>query len=132
MRDLPGGARFLCFLGPALGSEHHERGVPEWPLTAGKSLLGVSSADVARFITTIRNYAAEKNRADAKAGFESAKQSEAEMNCCIHNTVRGASIACQDIKATEERMDASKQEGMTDVASLNTLSKAHLQLGGTS
>merc|ERR1719487_2379182 len=94
-----------------------------------ESLLGDSPSDLAKYITIIRNCAAEKNLAGAKAVFESAKQSEAEMNSVIYNTVLDACVACQDIKAAEEWMEYSKQEGMTDVVSFNTLIKAHLQLG---
>merc|ERR1719161_3200484 len=94
-----------------------------------ESLLGVSPSDLAKYITMIRNCAAEKNLAGAKAVFESAKQSEAEMNSVIYNTVLDACVACQDIKAAEEWMEYAKQEGMVDVVSFNTLIKAHLQLG---
>merc|ERR1719428_2277490 len=72
---------------------------------------------------------AEKNLAGAKAVFESAKQSEAEMNSVIYNTVLDACVACQDIKAAEEWMVYAKQEDMIDVVFFNTLIKAHLQLG---
>merc|ERR1719421_2283771 len=94
-----------------------------------ESLLGVSPSDLAKYITMIRNCAAEKNLAGAKAVFESAKQSEAEMNSVIYNTVLDACVACQDIEAAEDWMEYAKQEGMTDVVSFNTLIKAHLQLG---
>jgi len=94
-----------------------------------ESLLGVSPSDLAKYITMIRNCAAEKNLAGAKAVFESAKQSQAEMNSVIYNTVLDACVACQDIKAAEEWMEYAKQEDMIDVVSFNTLIKAHLQLG---
>merc|ERR1719375_2782479 len=118
-----------AFLDPRL-----ERSIMNAALQSGrsqlaKSLLGVSSSDLAKYITIIRSCAAEKNLAGAKAVFESAKQSEAEMNSVIYNTVLDACVACQDIKAAEEWMEFSKQEGMTDVVSFNTLIKAHLQLG---
>merc|ERR1719171_2178838 len=118
-----------AFLDPRL-----ERSIMNAALQSGrsqlaKSLLGVSSSDLAKYITIIRSCAAEKNLAGAKAVFESAKQSEAEMNSVIYNTVLDACVACQDIKAAEEWMEYSKQEGMTDVVSFNTLIKAHLQLG---
>merc|ERR1719230_647451 len=94
-----------------------------------ESLLGVSPSDLAKYITMIRNCAAEKNLAGAKAVFESAKQSQAEMNSVIYNTVLDACVACQDIEAAEEWMAYAKQEDMIDVVSFNTLIKAHLQLG---
>ena len=63
--------------------------------------------------------------------FESAKQSVAVMNSVIFNTVLDACVACQGIKAAEEWMEYSKQEGITDVVSFNTFIKAHLQLGNS-
>merc|ERR1719375_2476071 len=118
-----------AFLDPRL-----ERSIMNAALQSGrsqlaKSLLGFSSSDLAKYITMIRNCAAEKNLAGAKAVFESAKQSEAEMNSVIYNTVLDTCVACQDIKAAEDWMEYAKQDGMTDVVSFNTLIKAHLQLG---
>merc|ERR1719375_1519878 len=118
-----------AFLDPRL-----ERSIMNAALQSGrsqlaKSLLGVSSSDLAKYITMIRNCAAEKNLAGAKAVFESAKQSEVEMNSVIYNTVLDTCVACQDIKAAEDWMEYAKQDGMTDVVSFNTLIKAHLQLG---
>merc|ERR1719327_2473849 len=118
-----------AFMDPRL-----ERSIMNAALQSGrselaKSLLGVSPSDLAKYITMIRNCAAERNLAGAKAVFETAKQSEAEMNSVIYNTVLDACVACQDIKAAEEWMEFSKQEGMIDVVSFNTLIKAHLQLG---
>merc|ERR1719379_3200637 len=118
-----------AFLDPRL-----ERSIMNAALQSGrsqlaKSLLGASSSDLAKYITMIRNCAAEKNLAGAKAVFESAKQSEAEMNSVIYNTVLDTCVACQDIKAAEDWMEYAKQDGMVDVVSFNTLIKAHLQLG---
>merc|ERR1719443_2567380 len=111
-----------------------ERSLMNAALRTGRSqlaetLLGCSPSDLAKYITMIRNCASEKNLAGAKAVFESAKQSRAEMNSVVYNTVLDACVACQDIKAAEEWMEFSKQEGMIDVVSFNTLIKAHLQLG---
>merc|ERR1719311_1668034 len=118
-----------AFLDPRL-----ERTLMNAALRSGRSqlaesLLGVSPSDLAKYITMIRNCAAEKNLAGAKAVFESAKQSQAEMNSVVYNTVLDACVACQDIKAAEEWMEYAKQEDMIDVVSFNTLIKAHLQLG---
>merc|ERR1719272_370825 len=118
-----------AFMDPRL-----ERSIMNAALQSGrsqlaKSLLGVCSSDLAKYITMIRNCAAEKNLAGAKAVFESAKQSDAEMNSVIYNTVLDACVACQDITAAEEWMEYAKQEEMIDVVSFNTLIKAHLQLG---
>jgi len=93
-----------AFMDPRL-----ERSIMNAALQSGrsqlaKSLLGVCSSDLAKYITMIRNCAAEKNLAGAKAVFESAKQSDAEMNSVIYNTVLDACVACQDIKAAEEWM----------------------------
>merc|ERR1719313_3275914 len=118
-----------AFIDPRL-----ERSIMNAALQSGRSqlaesLLGVSPSDLAKYITMIRNCAAEKNLAGAKAVFESAKQSQAEMNSVIYNTVLDACVACHDIGAAEQWMEYAKQEDMVDVVSFNTLIKAHLQLG---
>jgi len=49
------------------------------------------------------------------------------MNSVIYNTVLDACVECRDLKAAEAWMEQTKQAGMADVVSFNTLIKAHLQ-----
>ena len=53
------------------------------------------------------------------------------MDSVIYNAVLDACVGCQDVEAAEEWMGYSKQEGMTDVVSLNTSIKAQLQPGNS-
>ena len=93
-----------CLPGPALGTEHHERGAQCGRSSLTKSLFGVSSSDLAKSFTIIRSCAVEKNLAGARrcSGLESAKQSVAEMDSVIYNAVLDACVACQDIEAAKE------------------------------
>merc|ERR1719272_2637857 len=77
----------------------------------------------------IRNCAGEKNLAGAKAVFEAAKSGGAELNNFVYNALLDACVECRDLKAAEDFMDKTRQAGMIDVVSYNTLIKAHLQRG---
>merc|ERR1719454_2233664 len=84
---------------------------------------------LAKYVTMIRKCAAEKNLAAAKAAFESAKLSGAELNNIVYNAFLDACVECQDLRAAEEFMEETREAGMVDIVSFNTLIKAHLQCG---
>jgi len=94
-----------------------------------KALFGVSPSDLAKFITMIRKCATEKNLEGARAVFEAAKSSGAELNNFVYNALLDACVECQDLKAAEDFMVETRRAGMVDVVSFNTLIKAYLQLG---
>jgi len=92
-----------------------------------KELLESSPSDIAKHITMIRNCSSDGNLQSAKDVFESLKNSGVELNSIIYNTVLDACVNCQDLKAAEEWMQQTKEAGMADVVSFNTLIKAYLQ-----
>ena len=51
----------------------------------------------------------------------------AELNNFDHNSLLDAHVKRQDLKAAEDIMDQTKQAGMLDVVSFNTLIKAYPQ-----
>lgn len=111
-----------------------ERVLMQAALRCGRSQLASgflesSPADVAKHITMIRNCAAERNLPAAIAVFESLKKNAVEMNSVIYNTVIDACVECRDLKAAEHWMKQTKEAGMADVVSFNTLIKAHLADG---
>ena len=53
----------------------------------------------------------------------------AELNDFAHDSLLDARVKHQDLKAAEDIMDQTRQAGMTDVVSFNSLIKAHLQRG---
>merc|ERR1719487_2591042 len=77
----------------------------------------------------IRSCSTEKNLAGAKAVFEAAKSSGAQLNNFVYNALLDACVECQNLKAAEDFMDQTRQAGMVDVVSFNTLIKAQLQCG---
>jgi pentatricopeptide repeat protein len=94
-----------------------------------KDVLDSSPSDVAKHINMIRNYASEGDLKGAKRVFESLEQSGVDMNSVIYNTVLDACVECRDLAAAEAWMEHTKQAGMADVVSFNTLIKAHLHMG---
>ena len=51
------------------------------------------------------------------------------MNNFVYNVLLDACVKYQDLNAAEDIMDQTRQAGMTDVVSFNTLIKAYLQRG---
>lgn len=92
-----------------------------------KKLLESSPSDIAKHITMIRNCAAEGNLRSAMSVFDSLKKSGVDLNSVIYNTVLDACVECRDLRAAEDWMEQTKQAGMADVVSFNTLIKAHLK-----
>lgn len=92
-----------------------------------KNLLDSSPSDIAKHITMIRNCAAEGNLQGAMSVFESLKKSGVDLNSVIYNTVLDACVECRDLRAAEKWMEETKEAGMADVVSFNTLIKAHLK-----
>jgi len=92
-----------------------------------KNLLDSSPSDIAKHITMIRNCAAEGNLQGAISVFESLKKSGVDLNSVIYNTVLDACVECRDLRAAEKWMEETKDAGMADVVSFNTLIKAHLK-----
>lgn len=97
--------------------------------TLAQSLLSENPSDVAKHITMIRNCAAEQNLEGAMNVFESLKQSGAEMNSVVYNTVLDACVECSQLGKAQSWMEQMKKDGMSDVVSYNTLIKAQLQAG---
>lgn len=91
-----------------------------------KKLLDSAPSDVAKHITMMRNCAAEGNLKGAMSVFEALKASGVDLNSVIYNTVLDACVECRDLKAAEAWMVQTKEAGMADVVSFNTLIKAHL------
>merc|ERR1719502_773661 len=77
----------------------------------------------------IRNCAAERNLAGAKAVFEAPKTGSAELNSFVYNALLDACVECQDLRAAQDVMDQTRQAGMLDIVTFNTLIKAYLQRG---
>merc|ERR1719321_1636521 len=77
----------------------------------------------------IRSCASEGNLKGSMEAFELLKGSGAEMNSIIYNTVLDACVQCRNLRAAEAWMEQTKEAGMADVVSFNTLIKAHLQSG---
>merc|ERR1719191_1323188 len=75
----------------------------------------------------IQNFAVENNLEGAFGAFASLKRSGVDLNSVIYNTVLDACVECHDLKAAEAWMEQTKNAGMADVVSFNTLIKAHLQ-----
>jgi len=94
-----------------------------------QSLFDASKTDLAKHIVTIRKFASEKNLKGAKNIFDSLKKAGVELNSIVYNTVLDACVKCQDLKAAEEFMVQTKEAGMLDAVSFNTLMKAHLVTG---
>ena len=65
--------------------------------------------------------------AGAKAVFDAATTGGAELNYFVHHVLLDACANCQDLNAAEDIMDQTRQAGMIDVVSFNTLIKAYLQ-----
>jgi len=91
-----------------------------------KKLLDSAPSDVAKHITMMRNCAAEGNLQGARAVFDTLQASGVDLNSVIYNTMLDACVECRDLKAAEAWMEHTKQSGMADVVSFNTLIKAHL------
>jgi pentatricopeptide repeat protein len=109
-----------------------ERSLMNAAIKCGRSelaqkLLSSSPSDIAKHIAMIKNCAAQKNLAGAVSAFSSLEKSGVDMNSVIYNTVLDACVECRDLHAAEAWMEQTKQAGMADVVSFNTLIKAHLQ-----
>jgi len=94
--------------------------------TLASGLLAASPSDIAKHISMIRNCAAEGNLDAAIGVFEQLKLGGVEMNSVIYNTVMDACVECHDLQNAEAWMNKTKEAGMADVVSYNTLVKAHL------
>merc|ERR1719321_2231166 len=66
-----------------------------------KTLFDVSASDLARYINMIRSCSTEKNLAGAKAVFEAAKSSGAQLNNFVYNALLDACVECQNLKAAK-------------------------------
>ena len=77
----------------------------------------------------IRKCAAERNLAGAKAVFEAAETGGAELNSFVYNALVDACVECQDLRAAQDVMEQTRQAGMLDIVTFNTLIKAYLQRG---
>lgn len=92
-------------------------------------LLASSPSDVAKHIAMVRNCAVNGNLPGAMKAFESLRRSGTELNSIVYNTVLDACVECKNLRAAEDWMRTTKEAGMADVVSHNTLIKAHLQDG---
>eukprot|EP00927_Polykrikos_kofoidii_P041289 TRINITY_DN35208_c1_g2_i1.p1 TRINITY_DN35208_c1_g2~~TRINITY_DN35208_c1_g2_i1.p1 ORF type:complete len:1133 (+),score=224.31 TRINITY_DN35208_c1_g2_i1:194-3592(+) len=127
-RNAKDGARPLCF------DARTERVVLDCALKCGRTtlarqLLDGSPSNVAQHITMIRKYASEGNLQGAVDIFETLRRNVSEMNSIMYNSVIDACVECRDMSAAEYWMDQTRKAGMVDVASYNTLIKAHLAKG---
>merc|ERR1719343_585547 len=93
------------------------------------NLLSASPSDVAKHIAMIRKCATEGNLDGAINVFETLKSNLPELNSIIYNTVIDACVECHDLSSAEVWMQRTKDAGMSDVVSYNTLIKAHLAIG---
>ncbi|CAE7432375.1 unnamed protein product [Symbiodinium natans] len=120
--------------GRAILDSRMERCVMNAALKCGRSklaqsLLSENPSDVAKHITMIRSCAVEHNLEGAMNVFQSLKNSAAELNSVVYNTVLDACVECSRLEKAEAWMEQMKKDGMADVVSYNTLIKAHLQAG---
>jgi len=92
-------------------------------------LFDSSRTDVAKHVVMIRKCAAEKNLNGAMSIFNALKNGGVELNSIVYNTVLDACVKCHDLVAAEDWMQQTKEAGMVDVVSFNTLLKAHLMDG---
>jgi pentatricopeptide repeat protein len=90
------------------------------------TLLKASPSDIGKHITMIQNCASANNLDGAFSVFESLEQSGTELNSVVYNSVLEACVQCRKFAAAETWMTKSKEAGMADVVSYNTLIKAHL------
>eukprot|EP00448_Togula_jolla_P010851 CAMPEP_0170608328 /NCGR_PEP_ID=MMETSP0224-20130122/21527_1 /TAXON_ID=285029 /ORGANISM="Togula jolla, Strain CCCM 725" /LENGTH=1097 /DNA_ID=CAMNT_0010933549 /DNA_START=67 /DNA_END=3357 /DNA_ORIENTATION=+ len=97
-----------------------------------KIFLESSPSDIAKHITMIRSYASAGNLTGAIEVFRSLQQSGAELNSIVYNTVIDACVECRDLETAEEWMKVTKEAGVADVVSYNTMIKAHLHQGNFS
>jgi pentatricopeptide repeat protein len=93
------------------------------------NLLAASPSDVAKHLSMIQNCASEKNLSGAVDIFQSLKRSGVDLNSIVYNTLLDACVQCKDLRAVEEWMEKTKEAGMADVVSYNTIIKAYLQDG---
>mmetsp|Transcript_37999 Transcript_37999/g.104493 ORF Transcript_37999/g.104493 Transcript_37999/m.104493 type:complete len:1114 (+) Transcript_37999:133-3474(+) len=94
-----------------------------------KTLLNASPSDVAKHITMIRNRAAEGDLEGAITVFNTLKENVVEMSSVAYNTVIDACVECHNLEAAEAWMQRTKDAGLVDTVSFNTLIKAHLAKG---
>jgi len=92
-------------------------------------LFDGSKTDVAKHIVMIRKCASENNLKGAMSIFTSLKEGGVEMNSIIYNTVLDACVKCKELKAAEDWMSLTKEAGLVDAVSFNTLMKAYLMNG---
>jgi pentatricopeptide repeat protein len=84
---------------------------------------------IAGSIVKIRKYASENNLKGAMDVFEALETCGAELNNIVYNTVLDACVKCKDLTAAQAWMKKSKEAGMIDVISFNTLLKGYLMTG---
>jgi pentatricopeptide repeat protein len=89
-------------------------------------LLEASPCDVGKHISMIQSCASANNLDNAFSIFNSLERSGVDLNCVVYNAVLDACVQCRDFGAAEKWMEKSKQAGMADVVSYNTLIKACL------
>jgi len=111
-----------------------ERSLMSAALSCGRTgivqcLFDPARTDVAKHIIMIRKCASEKNLKGAMSIFKSLKDGGVELNSIVYNTVLDACVKCRDLAAAEDWMKQTKEAGMVDVVSFNTLMKAHLTSG---
>lgn len=95
-------------------------------------LLEASPSDIAKHITMIQNCASANNLDGAFSVFDSLERSGVELNSVVYNAVLEACVHCRKFDAAETWMKKSKEAGMVDVVSYNTLIKAQLLNGNLS
>lgn len=91
-----------------------------------KAFMDAAPCDISRHITMIRNCASEGKLQGAHDVFESLQRCGVELNSVVYNTVLDACVECRDLKRAEAWMCRTKEAGMADVVSYNTLIKAYL------
>ena len=72
-------------------------------------------------LTMIRGCATERNSAGAKAGYEAANS--------VYNALLDACVECQNLKAAKTSWSKTRQAGMVDAVSFNTLINNAFQRG---
>jgi len=110
-------------------TDEHPSSFPEKPKKQSPKAATSPKVDVAKHIVMIRKCATDKNLKGAMGIFDTLKESGAEMNSVIYNTVLDTCVKCQDLKAATSWMEQTRQAGFLDVVSYNILMKAYLLSG---
>merc|ERR1719162_360709 len=102
---------------------------PPSPKVANKKIVRTPTVpkgprvDVAKHVMMIRKAASENDLKRAMSIFDSLKESGAEMNSVIYNTVLDACVKCWELKAAHAWMEQTRAAGFIDVVTYNTLMK---------